>query len=57
MKSLTSMIAAGVLALSVIIEGWGVLILCGIVLVILYVGRLLVKTLKIYIQSSEVRER
>lgn len=57
MKSLTSMIAAGVLALSVIIEGWGALILCGIVLVILYVGRLLVKTLKIYIQSSEVRER
>lgn len=57
MKSLTSMIAAGVLALSVIIEGWGALILCGIVLVILYVGRLLVKALKIYIQSSEVRER
>lgn len=56
MKSLTSMIAVGVLALSVIIAGWGVLIPCGIVLVILYVGRLLVKALKIYIQSSEVRE-
>lgn len=56
MKSLPAMIAAGVLVLCVIIAGWAAIIPCGIIIGILYIAYLLIKALKTYLKSSEVRE-
>lgn len=50
------MIATGVLIICVIIAGWPAIIPCGVVMGILYIAFLLVKALKTYLKSSEVRE-
>ena len=56
MKFLPAKIAICVLILCIIVAGWGVIIPYGIIVGVLYISYLLIKALRTYNKSSEVRE-
>lgn len=45
----------GVYVLCILIAGWGAILPCGILLGIIYIAILLIKALKKYLKTSEVR--
>lgn len=56
MRTLPVKIAICVLILCIIVAGWGAVIPYSIIVGILYISYLLIKALRTYVKSSEVRE-